>query len=309
MKKAIPFFLSCMLLTAVLFTSCKKDSDTTADNTDLNLAQHSDDQSRFSQEIDAVANDANTSIDNFTAFDGFVEGTTGTICDATAVIDSANGKRSITLTYNGLNCNGTRTRTGVVVLSIPLTSHWKDAGAVLTINVQQLKITRIADGKSITINGTTTITNVSGGRLRDLATLGTIKHDIASTGMSITFDNGTQRTWQVAKERVFTYNNGIVITTNGTHTDGTITNISEWGTNRFGNDFVTSITIPMVIRQDCNFRLVSGQVTHQRLLATVVATFGLDQTGTPVACPSGVYYFKVVWTGTNGVVRTIILPY
>jgi len=308
MKKAIPFFLSCLLAVAVLFTSCKKDdANPVADNTDL--AQHSDDQSRFSQEIDAVANDANTSIDNFVAFDGIVESTMGTICDATAVLDSANGKRRITITYNGQNCSGTRTRTGVVVLSMPLASKWKDAGAVLTVDVQQLKITRILDGKSITINGITTITNVSGGRLRDLATLGIIKHSISSTGMSITFDNGSQRVWQVAKERVFTYNNGVVITTNGTHTDGNITGISEWGTNRFGNEFVTSITAPMVIRQDCNFRLVSGQVTHQRLLATTVVTFGLDSAGNPVSCPTGNYYFKIVWTGANGIVRTYILPY
>jgi hypothetical protein len=308
MKKAIPFFLSCLLAVAVLFTSCKKDdANPVADNTDL--AQHSDDQSRFSQEIDAVANDANTSIDNFVAFDGIVESTMGTICDATAVLDSANGKRRITITYNGQNCSGTRTRTGIVVLSMPLASKWKDAGAVLTVDVQQLKITRILDGKSITINGVTTITNVSGGRLRDLTTLGTIKHSISSTGMSITFDNGSQRVWQVAKERVFTYNNGVVITTNGTHTDGNITGISEWGTNRFGNEFVTSITAPMVIRQDCNFRLVSGQVTHQRLLATTVVTFGLDAAGNPVSCPTSNYYFKIVWTGANGVVRTYILPY
>ncbi|MCP9751667.1 hypothetical protein [Ferruginibacter sp. HRS2-29] len=308
MKKVIPFFLSCLLAVAVLFTSCKKDdTNPVADNTDL--AQHSDDQSRFSQEIDAVANDANTSIDNFVAFDGFVESTMGVICDATAVLDSADGKRRITITYNGQNCSGTRTRTGVVVLSMPLASRWKDAGAVLTVDVQQLKVTRILDGKSITINGTTTITNVSGGRLRDLATLGTIKHTISSTGMSITFDNGSQRVWQIAKERVFTYNNGVVITTNGTHTDGNITGISEWGTNRFGNEFVTSISTPMVIRQDCNFRLVSGQVTHQRLLATTVVTFGLDSAGNPVSCPSGNFYFKIVWTGTNGIVSTYILPY
>jgi hypothetical protein len=308
MKKAIPFFLSCLLAAAVTFTGCKKDdTNTVADNTEL--AQHSDDQSRFSQEIDAVANDANTSIDNFVAFDGFVENTMGTICDATAVLDSADGKRRITITYNGQNCSGTRTRTGVVVLSMPLSSHWKDAGAVLTVDVQQLKITRVLDGKSITINGATTITNISGGRLRDLSTLGTIKHGIASTGMSVTFDNGSQRVWQIAKERVFTYNNGVVITTNGTHTDGTITGISEWGMNRFGNEFVTSITAPMIIRQDCNFRLVSGQVTHQHLLATTVVTFGLDAAGNAVSCPSGNFYFKIVWTGANGVVRTYILPY
>ena len=308
MKKQISFLLTAMIAMSVIFTSCKK-TDTDATNDSTELATHSDDQARFANETDAVANDANTVIDNYTSFSGRIENVTGTICDATATIDSSNGLRRITITYNGLNCSGTRTRTGVVLLTMPLATHWKDAGAVLTVQAQNLKITRVIDGKSITINGTETITNVTGGRLINLAALGTIKHAIASPGVTVTFDNGTSRSWQIAKQRVFTYNNGIVITTTGTHTDGNISGISEWGTNRFGNAFVTAITQPMVIRQDCSFRLTAGQVTHQHLLATVVVTFGLDSAGNPTTCPNGVYYFKTVWTGINGIVRTYILPY
>lgn len=307
MKKAFPLLAISFLCLSVVLTSCKKNDTDANDTTDFAL--HADDQSRFSNEVDAVANDANTAMDGYSAFNGFVAGTTGIICDATTAIDSGNGFRRITITYNGSNCNGTRTRTGVIALSMPLASHWMNAGAQLTVDVQHLRITRIADGKSIVINGAATVTNVSGGRLRDLAILGTITHTIASSGMMVTFDNGTQRSWQIAKKRVFTYDNGIVITTTGTHSDGTVTGISEWGTNRFGNPFVTSITQPMIIRQDCNFRLVSGQVTHQRLIATIVVSFGLDAAGNPATCPAGVYYFKVVWTGMNGIVRTVILPY
>lgn len=308
MKTKTKFFLAAVLAISVFFVSCKKTNTDSTDNTDL--ATHADDQSNFSQNSDDIATDANNTIDSYDAFNGHgPTNTEGLPCNASSVLDSANGLRTITITYNGPNCLGNRTRVGVVVLSMPLAMHWKDAGAVLTINVQNLKITRVSDGKSITINGTTTVTNVSGGRLRDLASLGTITHTIASSGMTVTFDNGSQRSWQIAKQRVFTYNNGIVITTTGTHVDGTTTNISEWGTNRFGNSFVTAITQPMVIRQDCSFRLVSGQVTHSRLLATVVVTFGLDATGNPVTCPAGTFYFKAVWTGANGVVRTYILPY
>jgi len=310
----IQFILVAVLALSVGFLSCKKNNDVTAsDNTDM--VTHSDDQSNFSQSTDDIANDVNTTIDNYNAFDGFAgtgsvdNGITGLPCNTTAVLDSAGGLRRITLTFSGLNCNGTRNRVGVILLTMPLAQHWKDAGAALTINVQNLKITRVSDGKSITINGTIVATNVTGGRLRDLSSLGTIVHTITSTGMTVTFDNGSQRIWQIAKQRTFTYNNGIVITTIGTHTDGSTTGISEWGTNRFGNTFVTAITQPMVIRQDCSFRLVSGQVTHSRLAATVVATFGLDSAGNPVSCPAGTFYFKVVWTGANGIVRTYILPY
>jgi hypothetical protein len=307
MKKKIMSMAFAILATGVMLVSCKKTDTNAAENTDLTT--HGDDQALVSGQIDDVANDANTVIDNYVAFNGKVENTTGTVCGATTAIDSAGGLRRITVTYNGLNCAGTRNRVGVVVYSMPLTMRWKDAGAVLTVSIQNLKITRVADNKSITINGTHLVTNVTGGRLRDLASLGTIIHTITSSDMSLTFDNGSQRLWQVARKRVFTYDNGIVITTTGTKTDGAVSGIAEWGTNRFGNPFVTVINQALVIRQDCNFRLTSGQVTHQKLASNVVVTFGLDANGNPVSCPTGNYYYKIVWTNANGVVRTFILPY
>lgn len=309
MKIKLQFVLMAALALSVSFLSCKK-NETSDNNTDL--VTHSDDQSTVANGTDEIADAVNVTIDNYVAFNGIVgstDGITGLPCNATAVLDSANGLRRITVTFNGPNCANTRTRVGVIVLSMPLAQHWKDAGAAVTVSVQNLKITRLSDNKSITVNGTIVATNVSGGRLRDLSSLGTIVHTITSPGMTVTFDNNTQRTWQIAKKRTFTYNNGVVITTVGTHTEGAVTGVSEWGTNRFGNDFVTAITQPMVIREDCNWRLVSGQVTHTRLLANVVVTFGLDSAGNPVSCPSGTFYMKIVWTNANNVVRTYIIPY
>ena len=307
MKKRIQFLLAAVLAISVTFIGCKK-TDTSSTNDDSVLTQHSDDQNSFSQASDDIANDGNNAIDGYNAFEGKpgdVDNTAVLPCNADAILDSSGGLRRLTITYHGLNCIGNRNRAGVVVFSMPLAQHWKDAGAVLTMTVQNLVITRVSDNKSITIAGTTTVTNVTGGRIRDLATLGTITHAIASAGMTVTFDNGSSRSWQIAKQRVFTYNNGVVISTTGTHTDGSITGISEWGTNRFGNAFVTAINQPMIIRQNCNWRLTSGQITHYKLSATIVATFGLDSAGNPTTCPGlAPYYFKIVWTGANGVDKT-----
>ncbi len=310
MKKTLRFLMVAVIAISVTFTSCKKADTPTADNSS-ELSTHSDDQSRFNGESDEVINDANAAIENFSAFEGREESTLTLPCNATYLLDSTATLRRITITYNGLNCWGTRSRTGVVILTMPLGLRWRDQNAVLTTTFQNLRITRVRDNKSIVINGIHEVKNITGGRLGQLASLGTIVHEITSPGMNVTFDNGTQRSWRVAKKRTFTYTNGIVITTIGIHTDGTTTNISEWGVNRFGNNFVTVISQPMVIRQDCNFRLVSGQVSHQRLNATAVVTFGLDATGNATSCPGiGVpYYFKLVWTGANGVVRTFIRPY
>lgn len=312
MKKTWGFFLALGIVAITIFTGCKKsDSDPTHIDENTQLAIHSDDEARFSDAVDNVNNDANDAIESSAAFAGRGTEVATDICNATVTLDSTVTDRRLTITYNGSNCLGNHTRTGTVTLTMPLAQHFSDTGAMVTVTWANLKITRISDGKSITINGVHTITNVTGGRLINLASLQTIIHDINSAGMSVTFDNGTSRTWMVARRRTFTYASGINISITGTHTDGTTTNVSEWGTTRFGNPFVTAITQPLVISQSCDFRLVSGQVAHHRLVADVVVTFGLDSSGMPATCPGlgNPYYYKLVWTGANGVQQTVIAPY
>jgi hypothetical protein len=308
MKKQILFPGILILFVSLVFSNCKKEASTTDNSNEV--ATHSDDQSAFDNQIDAVANDADVAVESTSSFTGRTDQPQTLICNASVVVDTVSNPRTITITYNGNDCFGNVSRTGTVVLSMPLNVKWKDAGAAITVTYQNLHITRLSDNKSITINGIHTVTNVSGGLLINLATLGTITHSITSPGMTVTFDNGSQRSWQVAKQRVFTYNNGVVITTTGTHADGSDTNVAEWGTNRFGHAFKTSITVPLVIRQDCNFRLTSGQVVHALPNVTATGTFGLDANGVPTSCPgAGHYYMKIVWLGTTGNSITVILPY
>ncbi len=312
MKKIIIVSMGLLLSSALLFTSCKKTSN---DNNTSEIATESqvqsDDQASVATQTDEVSIDASTVVENVIAVSG--RGPLNYFtppCNANITYDTLNAAKTITITYNGLNCAGTLSRTGVVTISIPSGVEWKNAGAQLTITSTNLKITRVRDQKSITINGSEVITNVTGGLLRNLSTLGTVTHTITSSGITITFDNGTQRSWQIAKQRVFTYNNGVVITTTGMHTEGTMTGVSEWGTNRFGNAFATQIVDPLVIRQDCAWRLTSGHVKHSKLLRTVDVTFGLDASGNPTSCPgAGPYYMKIVWTNAAGVSVTVILPY
>ncbi|MES1160409.1 MAG: hypothetical protein ABUM51_06620, partial [Bacteroidota bacterium] len=232
------------------------------------------------------------------------------ICDATIMVDTTVNPRTLTITYNGSNCAGTRTRTGTVVVSMASGIRWSDKGAVVTVSIQDLKITRVADGKSITINGTHTYTNVTGGSLINLATLGTIKHTVTSDDMTITFDNGSKRSWHLARQRVYSYVNGIVVTESGLHTDGATTGITEWGTNRFGNSFETVFTTPVVVSQSCNWRLTAGEIEVIRPAGTLTLTLGLNAQGSPTDCPGlGFYYLKLVWESAAGKAYTIIWPY
>lgn len=307
MKAKILSLAAIIFSFSFIFTACQKNPVNDADYSNESSV-HSDDQSRFSGEMDAVADDAGAALDATPGFSG--RGEQIQICNATVVVDTLSNPRTITITYNGPNCLGNRTRTGVVVISMAQGVRWKNAGAIVNVNIQNLRITRVSDNKSITINGTHTYTNVSGGLLINLATLGTITHTITSSNMSVTFDNNAQRTWQVAKRRVFTYNNGIVITGTGMHSEGAVTGIAEWGINRFGRTFTTAISQPLVVRQDCNFRLTSGRVDHATPVFNASVTFGLDSAGNPTSCPGlGSYYMKIIWTGPSGNPHTIIWPY
>jgi len=296
----------------MIFTSCKKEnSNTDKDDKEVELSTQSDDQARISMETDEVADEINGVIENSPSLQGRGTGVQA-LCNANVVIDSLSNPRTITITYNGLNCLGNRNRTGTVVASMPATMKWKDIGATITVTISNLKITRVSDGKFITINGTHTITNTSGGRLRDLPTMGTIIHTIASNNMSIKFDtSAAQRNWSVAKKRTFTFNAGNVnITTTGNHTIGANNKVVEWGTNRFGSAFITSIEQPLTVKQSCNFRLTNGQVKHELLGRNLTVTFGLDAAGNATTCPvSNPFYMKLVWTGPNGQSYTVIRPY
>jgi hypothetical protein len=309
MKTRFLLFAAAIFSFSIIFTACQKNSTTETDYSNESTL-HSDDQSRFTNEVDNVANDADATLDATPGFSGRGDQVQTLICNATVVVDTISNPRTITITYNGNNCINTTSRTGVVVLSMAQGIRWRNAGAVINVSFQNLKITRLSDGKSITINGTQAHTNVSGGLLINLPTLGTITHTITSSNMSVTFDNNAQRTWQVAKQRVFTYNNGIVITTTGTHTDGGVSGIVEWGTNRLGHTFTTAISQPLVVRQDCNFRLTSGKVNHVTTVFSANVTFGLDSNGNPTTCPGAApFYMKIIWTGPGGIPHTIIWPY
>jgi hypothetical protein len=328
-----------LMIAGVGFYSCTKSnvsssSSDASSTTGLQVA--ADDQSQVSYESDAATDDANTALNGSTTVSGSIaehgSGTVTTmginqedsvstgggvvinnniICDASVSYADTNGARTITITYNGSNCSGTRTRTGQIVISIPDGVYWKDAGAAVTVKIVNLTITRVRDGKVIVINGTKTYTNVTGGLLVDLPNTDSIVHTITGS-MSITFASGNERTWNVSKRRVFTYNDGISLSTTGTHSDSLgNNNVAEWGVNRFGVSFESLITEPKTIAQSCEFRLTGGQNEVIRSDGwTSTITYGLDANGDATGCPgTGTYYYKLVVTRPNGKTYTYILPY
>jgi hypothetical protein len=322
-------FLFVIAFTGI-FSSCNKsNSNNNSSSSSTNLQTNSDDETRVSTETDAALDDVNTAMTAQYIVTGAATGRemqsrvldgpgggvdSGLICDGTITIDTTSNPHTIIITYNGNNCALDRTRSGAIVISWPAGQLWRTAGAVVTVQFDNLAITRIADKKTITINGTHTYTNVSGGSLISLPNNpgASITHSITSSNMQITFDNASKRTWNVARQRVFTYNNGFVISTTGTHTDSSTTGISEWGTDRFGTSFEVAVVQPRVITESCGWQMTAGQVALSNTVGTTTITYGLDASGASTGCPVGsaTYYFQLSWTAAaSSKTYSFILPY
>ena len=324
-------FIFVIAFTGIL-ASCNKSNSSSSNSptSSSDLQTNSDDATRVSTETDAAFDDVNTAlVTNYnvtgaalgrqvmhTVLDGPGGPDSTAICDAIISLDTADGDRQITITYNGTNCALDRTRTGTVVITWPIGQLLRDSAAVVTVQFNNLAITRLSDNKTITLNGTHTYTNVSGGSLIELPNEPantTITHTITSTNMQITFDNGAQRTWSVDRQRAITYNGGFVITTSGLYTSGSTTGISEWGTDRFGMAFQVVIVQPRVITEACSGQMTAGEVALSNAVGTTTITYGLNSTGGVAnSCPVGsaTYYFSLSWTSaTTSKTYTFILPY
>lgn len=306
--KLVSNFSFAFLCTVILFTSCKKEDDSQKKNESDEVSAAVSDESQVTSETDAIALDAATAIEYEASFSGNNSVLDQPICDAVIAYNAQTDPMTITITYNGSNCGAGRKRTGSIVLAMAKGTEWQTAGSSFTVTFNDLTIKK--GNKSITITGTHTFTNVSGGLLINLATSGPIIHTVTSENMKVSFDNGTARSWNVAKQRVYTYNNGAVLTISGTHTEGAEIAIAEWGTNRNGVAFATSTLIPVVVKQSCNFRVTGGSVKHSTDAFAAIVTFGLNAGGESIDCPgSGNYFYKLVWTGRNGGSLNLIMPY
>src|SRR6185437_9812483 len=123
--KHLQFLFLITTTSALFFTACSKNNNNNSNGTSTtDLQTQSDDQARVSSETDATFDDVNAAMASSGSVGGSsvtpklhygiaVEGGSNdtvktTICDATVVVDSVDNPRTITINYNGSNCNLTR---------------------------------------------------------------------------------------------------------------------------------------------------------------------------------------------------------
>lgn len=312
------FMLVVIALAGLTLTSCKK-SESAADET------------VSTQDVNSVTNAMHSTSDDAAAAAGQVSSykalglgaswnTAGgnLLIDATITDTSSTG---IVITYGGNTaCNGI-VRSGTVTITNTGGIPWHEAGAQLTITYTNLMITDQQTGNSYTLNGSHLLTNVSGGLawqvMAGLAPNTTVTHQIQSSNMSIAFPNGTTRTWTVNRTRTWSSSgtgSAQTYTVSVSATAGT-GNVTETGTNRFGDAFTNSITSPIIATNlSCEiWRPYTGTWTHVIGGNTLNVQFGTNNTGTQVGTPTycgtlGDYGYYITLTRGTGT-RTRFVSY
>jgi hypothetical protein len=314
MKKQLsklPFLL--IVLAVLALTSCRKQ-----DNIDDSIS--AEDESSVSSSLNSTTDDAANAVGEIQALSGKTDGLMG-FCGAT--IDSSQKMNGIiVITFNGNDCSGRVSRTGSITATLENYANgtrWRDQGAVLHLAFSDVRITSIATGAYCTLNGTHTLTNETGGlawRVANGLDQGTVTRRHTATDFSVTYADGSQRTWSVNRLRTFT-NDGTTrtVTVSSDHTEGGVAYADAWGTNRNGASFVNAIVSPITVtsaNSQCpgNWfnRPASGEVTHSVGIRSVAVQFGVDANGDAVSNGTCPYGFEITFT-KNGHSRTKVVSY
>jgi len=301
--------------TISIVSGCKKDrtSDVTTPDTS-SLQQLAQDDAQVQSSDNEIINDGNSAL---TAHSNkAVDSTAINSCTITVDTNATKDSLQITMHYNGYNTGHNFTRTGFVVITKPLGKAWSVAGCSVQFKYENLYITKVSSGKKFEFNGSRTFTNVSGGRIIDLGSTTTptdsVEHSITGA-MQITFENGTTRTWNISRTRTWTgtYPSALVLTVSNIpgSSSGGYNNLVEYGTNRNGEAFYTSINTPIVYSESCNWDPIWGGFTHQipGVSKSATVTFGYNSSDALVTQGACADFYKLDWVIKNNS-GTIYLP-
>jgi len=299
--------LSITVLMFMIVSGCKKDKIDNSKPDTTSLQQLAKDEVNVEAASDEALSDANDYLSSNSS-----KQLSSFPCNAT--IDSTNVVNdtiTYTVTFNGLNCNGNRLRQGTALIKKHINTHWANANAAVTVTLINFKVTRVATGKWVIINGTKTFKNVSGGLVSHLGngTVTSVVHEITGS-IAVTFEDNTTRTWQVARRRTFTGTPGqLVVAHEGFGTSNGYSGLVTWGVNRHGENFYTQIIQAVTFKQTCGWDPCSGIRKHSIPSDNKEATltFGYDDNDQPISSSDCPTRYKLDWAKNNNS-GTVYLP-
>jgi len=169
----------------------------------------------------------------------------------------------------GKNC-GKRVLSGSISATlIASNKKWQDTGAVVRLDYSNYTVKFDANGQTLIFNGSLFVTNVNGGLIYETVLFGkTIVHGVRGN-IKVTFDNGKTRDWHVYKKRTYSTPTKKTADITLELSADSAGNIAEIGTNKAGDQFITTIPVPYVM-ENCNtsgtftgpFVMTRGKLTY-----------------------------------------------
>jgi hypothetical protein len=239
------------------------------------------------------------------------------IIDTSHLLDSA----KISITYAGINADLTKARTGNISIKFAKDSSgkvipWKTQGSIATLTFSQYEVIVQATNKSLWMNGTGTITNVTGGILRNATNLflphGDSLIDRINLHIDFTYNDNTNiittYAWNINQHRSFVLNDSTIISSiSGDTTMNGFSNISTAGTTRSGSNFYTGITAPLVQKINSLYLLtnpLSGEENIHGITQPIDVVYGVDLSGNYTT--TNPYGYKITWINNGGQAQVVV---
>jgi hypothetical protein len=298
------------LMATITFTACKKKQKS------IDITQASIDSRNAQAEIDAfviydVSNCLLTQRSLYYRNSGTLgtHGVTGSGYYPT--YDTTNLKSgSILLNYDETGTYGDRKRTGrirITVENYATGQRWSQKGCVLKVDYLNYQITSPSIGKSILLNGSQRLTNVSG----DESIL-----SVTGTNLSATFEDGKTASYNInrkltCKSNYSTKDPMIWCNVEAIGSFNGINNLENYGLTRDGVEFTSQVLTPVVFNSKCGGP-VAGEVNikFDKKEFESKCLFGVDKSGKALElsdyfCPYG---WKIVSKDKETTV-TKVVPY
>lgn len=310
--------VGCGLLVLFILAGCAKEETTSVQTTSNSTTQISigGDEVTLNDEFDQAADDAIAVI----CTRGNIN-ITGTYIDTSQI-----AKGTIFIQYTGKEADGTKSRSGSDSIHMPMVGNkvvtWGTPGATASITFgssegagYEVTFTSNNPTTSVRFNGTATLTNVSGVLYQNITATDSLLEIIRGVSVDYTFDDNAATIVYYP----FNLNQKRWITTNGSTLFATceadtaisaFTNVSNWGQDRFGNTYYTSITTKVVQNistVSLSYNPISGVKDIQNIAEPITCTFGVNNAGTAIT--SGTPYGEYITWFNNGGGAQAVVPY
>lgn len=285
MKKSI-FFVGIL---ALVFASCEKESNSSSFPYTPELAENL---------VLKVEEDANQIVTFFT-------NTPSSICgDSDSTYDSVT--QTYQLTFNGANCDGDISRSGIISAQLITGSVWNEEGAQIKITYTDYQVQFLSSGQSIVVNGEKTFSNLSGSQnINDLQIgSGEMKTSCAGS-LNIQFNGELYMNWNEAYSRT-TRKIDVGVFRASIKPEGTglpYSNAIRWGTDNEGGEYYNTIE-DSIQSQLCfgNWKRFDGKYTiysTENAGATQIY-LGYNSANAPIVSNCESAKMKVLWVNDLG---------